>query len=87
MFCCAAEAKLSSWNLFKLASYGMFGISRTDLDGNKLARGKCLTRTTRDKKKCNVGRFARHYCVIKANDFTASATDYTRDFSGEITYL
>ena len=33
LFCCFAEAKFSAWNLFKLASYGMFGFARPDLDG------------------------------------------------------
>ena len=37
-----ARAKFSAWNLFKLASYGKFGFSRPDLDGNKLAKGMCL---------------------------------------------
>ena len=38
------EAKFSAWNLFK------FGFSIPDLDGNKLAKGMCLTRKTRDKE-------------------------------------
>ena len=33
------EAKFSICNLFKLASYGHFGFSRSDLDGNNLAKG------------------------------------------------
>ena len=28
-----------AWNLFKLASYGKFGLSRPYLDTNKLAKG------------------------------------------------
>ena len=28
--------KFSAWNLFKLASYSKFDLSRPDLDGNKL---------------------------------------------------
>ena len=47
-FCCFAEAKSSAWNLFKLASYGQFGFSRPDLDGNMLAKGICLARKARD---------------------------------------
>ena len=38
------EAKFSIWNLFKLTSYGKFGFSRPDLDGNKLAKGMYLAR-------------------------------------------
>ena len=48
--CCFAEAKFSAWNLFKLASYGKFGFSRRDLDGNKLAKGMCLVRKARDRE-------------------------------------
>ena len=33
------EANFSTWNLFKLASFGKFGFSRPDLDGNMLAKG------------------------------------------------
>ena len=43
-FCCFAESKFSAWSLFKLASYGKFGFSRTDLDGNKLSKVICLVR-------------------------------------------
>ena len=32
-----------------LASYGKFGFSRPDLDGNKLAIGMCLVRKVRDR--------------------------------------
>ena len=49
-FCCFAEAIFSIWNLFKLASYGKFGFSRPDLDGNKLANGKCLWKKVRDRE-------------------------------------
>ena len=42
----------SAWKLFKLAFYGKFGFSRPDLDGNKLAKGMCLARKTREIKKC-----------------------------------
>ena len=34
-----AEANFSTWNSFKLTSYGKFGFSRPHLDGNKLAKG------------------------------------------------
>ena len=40
-------AKFSAWNLFKLISYGKFGFSRPDLDGNKLAKGMSLARKAR----------------------------------------
>ena len=42
--------KFSAWNLFKRASYGKFGFSRPDLDGNKLAKGMCLARKARDRE-------------------------------------
>ena len=45
-----AEAKFSTWNLFKLASYGKFGFSRLDLDGNKLAKGMYLARKASDRE-------------------------------------
>ena len=44
------EAKFLAWNLFKLASYGKFGFSRPDLDGNELAKVMCLARKARIKK-------------------------------------
>ena len=44
------EAKFSAWNLLELVSYGKFGFSRPDLDGNKVAKGKCLARKVRDKE-------------------------------------
>ena len=44
-----AEAKFLIWNLFKLTSYGKFGFSRLDLDGNKLAKGMHLARKTSDR--------------------------------------
>ena len=44
------EVKFSAWNLIKLASYGKFGFSRPDLDGNKLAKGKRLGRKVRDRE-------------------------------------
>ena len=44
------EAKFSAWNLLELASYGKFGFSRPDLDGNKLAKGMCLARKARDRE-------------------------------------
>ena len=44
------EAKLLAWNLFKLASYDKFGLSKPDLDGNKLAKGICLARKKRDRE-------------------------------------
>ena len=50
LFCCFVEAKFLAWNLFKLASYGKFGFSRLDLDGNKLAKGRCLASKMRDKE-------------------------------------
>ena len=50
MFCCFAEAKFSAWNLFELAFYSMFGFSRPDLDGNKLAKGMCLVRKMGDRE-------------------------------------
>ena len=34
------EGKFSAWNLIELVSYGKFGFSRPDLDGNKPAKGK-----------------------------------------------
>ena len=43
-------AKFSAWNLFKLASYGTIGFSRSDLHGNKLAKGMCLARKARDRE-------------------------------------
>ena len=36
-------------NLLELVSYGKFGFSRPDLDGNKSAKGKCLARKVRDR--------------------------------------
>ena len=36
-------------NLIELASYGKFGFSRLDLDGNMLAKGICLARKVRDR--------------------------------------
>ena len=50
MLCCFAETEFSAWNLFELASYGKFGFSRPDLDGNKLAKGMCLARKARDRE-------------------------------------
>ena len=44
------DAKLSDWNLLELISYGKFGFSRPDLDGNKPAKGKCLSRKVRDRE-------------------------------------
>ena len=44
------EAKFSAYNLLELVSFGKFGFSRPDLDGNKLAKGKCLVRQVRDKE-------------------------------------
>ena len=44
------EAKFSAWNLLELASYGKFGFSRPDLDGNKPAKGMCLVRKARDRE-------------------------------------
>ena len=45
------EAK-SAYNLLELVSYGKFGFSRSDLDGNKPAKCKCLARKARDKEMC-----------------------------------
>ena len=39
-----------AWNLYKLASFGNFGFSRPELDGNKLAKGMCLVRKARDRE-------------------------------------
>ena len=50
LFCCFAESKFSAWSLFKLASYGKFGFSRPDLDGNKLAKVMCLVRKVTDRE-------------------------------------
>ena len=36
--------------LVELASYGKFGFSRLDLDGNKLAKSMCLARKARDRE-------------------------------------
>ena len=36
--------------MFKLTSYGKFGFSRPDLDGNKLAERVCLARKARDRE-------------------------------------
>ena len=47
---CFTEAKFSAWNLFELASYGKFGFSRSDLDGNKLAKGMYLARKAKDRE-------------------------------------
>ena len=42
-----------AWNLFKLASYGKFGFSRSDLDGNKLvAKGMCLSEIEKCLSNC-----------------------------------
>ena len=45
-----AEAKFSTWNLFKLTFYGKFGFSRPDLDGNKLAKVMYLARKVSNKE-------------------------------------
>ena len=37
--------------MFKFASYGKFGFSRPDFDGNKIANGMCLAKI-RELKKC-----------------------------------
>ena len=37
--------------LVQLASYGKFGFSRPKLDGNKLAKGMCLSRKVRDREE------------------------------------
>ena len=44
------ESKFLAWNLFELVSYGKFGFSRPDLDGNKLAKGMCLARKVKDRE-------------------------------------
>ena len=44
------EAKFLTWNLLKLASYGKFGFSRSDLDGNKLGKDIYLARKARDRE-------------------------------------
>ena len=43
-------AKFSAQNLLELVSYSKLGFSRTDLDGNIPAVGKCLARKVRDKE-------------------------------------
>ena len=48
------EAKFSAQNLLELVSYGKFGFSKPDLDGNKPAKGKCLARKVRDKEVFNI---------------------------------
>ena len=48
------EANFLAWNLFELASYGKFGLSRPDLDGNKLAKGMCFARKVKDKRSVNL---------------------------------
>ena len=48
------EPKFSIWNLFKLTSYGKFGFSRLDLDGNKLAKGMYLVRKTSHREVFNL---------------------------------
>ena len=37
-------------NMLDLASCGKFGFSRSDLEGNMAAKGKCLVRKARDRE-------------------------------------
>ena len=41
---------LSGLELLELVSYGKFGFSRPDLDGNKPGKGNCLATKVRDKE-------------------------------------
>ena len=52
----------------EFVSYGQFGFSRPDLDGNKPANGKCLARKTRDKCKglCS-GSEGRQFFIFEIN--------------------
>ena len=41
--------------VLELVSYGQFGFSRQDLDGNMPAKGKCLARKAGDKEVFTMG--------------------------------
>ena len=55
----------STLNFFRLTSYGKFGLSRPDLDGNKLAKSMYLARKARDRECLSSCTKGRHFGITE----------------------